>query len=179
MRRRKLLQDRVTGGITTIEITEGAGGWHPHLHCLCDCRWLSIHTPAPRPTDSKAVVKQKCDHARMELSAIWSDTLKVPQAIVLAKRKAPGDGLAYATKYGLKGTTMIQSKLPIAPLIRVIATSRLLSTFGNCHAVPENLEDEGKTKCTCKECGATKSYMPEEVAHRMIRGMMNAAGKRK
>lgn len=163
MRRRKLIVDRVKGGIVTVECTNTGKGWHPHLHALIDCEWLAIHTPPPTRRDSAAVVRQKCDHARLELSAVWSDVLKVNQSIVLAIRKEPGHCINYALKYAVKAADLIACQEPIAPLIEVIQKSRMLSTFGTLREKGLDDEEEEKPCACCRNCGAVDSIVPESV----------------
>lgn len=165
MRRRKLMQDRVPGGISTIEVTEGEGGWHPHLHILADCRWLALHTPAPAWQDSEDVKRQKYDHARLELSALWSQVIGQEQASVLALRKSPGECLRYALKYAVKGSDLINSRLPVAPLIRVLSKSRMLSAFGTMHGHPLHDPEDEKPAAVCHECHNETEWIPDHVLH--------------
>lgn len=162
-KRRKLVEQKIRGGITTVEVTEGETGWHPHLHIIADCRWLALHVPAPAWNDSPATVRQKCDYARLELAALWSQVLGQEQASVLANRKAPGEALAYAMKYAVKGSTLVESRLPIAPLIRVLSKSRMLSAFGSMHG--QNLEDpeEEKPGAICNQCMQPTEWIPEFI----------------
>jgi predicted RNA-binding Zn-ribbon protein involved in translation (DUF1610 family) len=168
MRRRKIIASKVTGGITTIEVTAGNGGWHPHLHLLCDCEWLACHVPKPTRRDSAAVVSQKCDHARLELNHVWSSVVKQPASIVSALRARSGDALAYSLKYAVKGSDLADSKLPIAPLIRVLSKSRMISAFGDFHGRIKPDDEEEKPKCQCPDCGEEKTWIPAEIAHRAI-----------
>lgn len=168
-RRRKLVEKCIKGGITTVEVTEGEGGWHPHLHIIADCKWLALHVPAPAWQDSADVIRQKCDYARLELSALWSQVLGQEQAAVLANRKKPGEALAYALKYAVKGSTLIESKLPIAPLIRVLGKSRMLSTFGSMHGLDLSDPDEEKAGSICSECQNVTDWIPEFIVDGIYR----------
>lgn len=168
-RRRKLVETKIKGGVTTVEITEGEGGWHPHLHIVCDCQWLALHVPAPSWRDSIDVQRQKYDHARLELSALWSQVVGQKQATVLANRKAPGEALAYALKYAVKGSTLIESKLPIAPLIRVLGNSRMLSAFGTMHGLKLEDPDEEKPAAICRECMRETEWIPEFIVDGIYR----------
>lgn len=167
MRRRKLLVSRIKGGIATIEITNTGNGWHPHLHILCDCKWLALHVPAPTFADSPDVKRQKYDHARLELSALWCSVIKQDQSIVSALRAKSGDALAYAIKYAIKGTDLINSPDPIAPLLRVLEKSRMISAFGDMHDVDAQIQDDEKPKCTCKDCGQIQTFMPDWIVEKM------------
>lgn len=169
MRRRKLVVDRIKGGISSIEITNKGQDWHPHLHVLADCEWLAIHTPPPTRKDSQDVKRQKYDHARLELSAVWGSIIKNPVAIVSALRIPAGEALKYALKYSVKGNDLIDSKNPIAELIRSISKSRMISTFGSMHGlIQEDPEDE-KPVCLCGNCGEVSSYIPVDIVERFMR----------
>lgn len=170
-RRRKLIDTKMKGGVTTVEVTEGEGGWHPHLHIVADCQWLALHVPAPHWTDSVEVKREKYDYARLELCALWSQVVGQKQATVLANRKAPGEALAYALKYAIKGTTMIESKLPIAPLIRVLQKSRMLSAFGSMHGLNLDDEEEEKPRAICTSCMQETSWIPEFIVDGIYRNL--------
>jgi hypothetical protein len=174
MRRRKIMEKRVRGGVTTIEITNHGNGWHPHLHILCDCEWLSIHTPPPRGHDSAAVFKQKCEHAQMELSAVWANVIKSPIAVVWVERKKPGDCLAYAMKYAVKGSDLIECREKIGPLIDVISKSRMVSAFGDWHGRIAPDDEDEKPGCCCTNCGAEKSWIPESIVDSLYRRSYDA-----
>lgn len=169
MRRRKLIDQKIDGGIATIEVTNRGEGWHPHLHVLCNCRWLALHVPEPRQRDSEAVKRQKYDHARLELSALWAQVIGQENAVVSALRAKAGDALAYVLKYAVKGSDLINSPDPIAPMIRCLEKSRMISAFGTMHNLEAELIEAEKPKCKCKNCGATDSLMPDWIVDRMMR----------
>lgn len=166
MRRRKLMKDRVQGGVSTIEVTNKGNGWHPHLHILCDCEWLAIHTPPPTRKDSPEVFREKCHAAASELSWIWADVVKNEHGIVKAIRKPPGEVLKYAMKYAVKGSDLIDSPDPIAPLLRVMSKSRMISAFGNLHGNIPPEEEEERPACVCGACGEEKAWVPEAIEDR-------------
>lgn len=169
MRRRKLIADRVQGGISTIEVTNEGRGWHPHLHILCDCEWLALHVPPPNRRDSPAVKRQKFDHARLELSALWAQVVGQEKAIVLAKRVAGKEALAYSLKYAVKGQELITCKDPIEPLIRVLSKSRMISAFGDMHGKGLDDPEDEKPACICPDCMQETSYIPQHVVDLMMR----------
>lgn len=166
MRRRKIIASSISGGLTTIEVTAGVGGWHPHLHILCDCKWLAVHVPAPTQRDSPDVVRQKCEHAKIELERIWSNVVGQPASIVAALRARSGDALAYSLKYAVKGSDLIDSPLPIGPLIRILSRSRMLSAFGDFHGRITPDDEDERPRCSCPDCGETASFIPAEIAAR-------------
>lgn len=165
MRRRRLIMDRISGGIASIEVTNTGNGWHPHLHALVDCQWLSIHTPPPNSWESAEVVRQKCDHAREELSAIWGSVINSATAIVLAARVRDDRAAMYLLKYATKGSELLESPEPIGPLIDVLDRSRLISAFGNLHGRTQEMDGGEQPGFACIGCGAEKTYIPNAVLH--------------
>lgn len=167
MRRRKLLADKIRGGVASIEVTNKGKGWHPHLHAIVDCRWLGIHTPEPTWRDSPGVRKQKCEHAQMELSSIWGSVIKSETAVVWVERVVNDSRLNYILKYSVKGSELLECKEKIGPIIKVMEKSRLVSAFGELHGRTSEMDDEDRPCLECVECKTSHSYMPDEVLMRM------------
>jgi len=163
MRRRKLIASQIPGGVASIEITNSGNGWHAHLHAIVDCEWLAIHTPKPEWSDSRDVKIQKFEHARLELSGVWSSVIKSPHAVVLAKRARDKNVAAYVLKYACKGSDLINSPEPIGPLLKVMDRSRLISAFGNLHGRTAEMDDDEKPGIQCTECQNEKSFVPLAV----------------
>lgn len=169
MRRRKLIAERVLGGVAAIEVTNKGKGWHPHLHAVIDCVWLAVNTPAPTGRDSINVRNQKYEHARLELSAIWGNVLRQPSAIVLAKRIKDQSAAVYMLKYATKSSELLECKESVGDLIDVLDKSRLVSAFGNLHGRTREMQDDERPGLECENCGNLKSYLPQEIIDRMTR----------
>lgn len=163
MRRRTLIQRQIAGGVAAIEVTNNGKGWHPHLHAIVDCHWLALHTPAPQRGDDAETIREKCNGARLELSALWAAVIKHPHAIVLAARIKDPAAAAYALKYCTKAAELLECKERIAPLIRVLAKTRLVSAFGNLHGRMAELETDDFPGCECPECQAVASKVPSSI----------------
>lgn len=161
-RRRKLWKEKVKGGIGTFEITNKGNGWHPHLHAILDCRWLSLNVREPHRRDSKETQAEKCRLAQAELSASWADCIGEPEGIVWITRVPPGEVVDYILKYGVKGSDLIDSPQDIAPMIRVLQKTRALSGFGSLFPMPSP-DDEEPGGVGCDSCGALGAYMPDDV----------------
>lgn len=169
-RRRKLISTKVKGGVATYEITNKGKGWHPHIHAIMDCRWLSLHVPEPLRTDPGEVVKQKGGLAKAELSALWANQIGQDIAIVDVARVYDKEKIAKEVlKYAMKGSDLIESPTEIAPLLRSIKGTRLLAGWGSMHPMPE-LDPEDNPAIACDKCGAEKSFLPEEVIKYLVRG---------
>jgi hypothetical protein len=161
-RRRKLIRERIRGGVATIEITNIGNGWHPHLHAIADCRWLALNTKEPHYRDSQEIKQDKYRMAKAELSTLWADQIGEDNGIVQAKRLRPDDPGYYILKYAAKCTDLLDSPDPIAPMLRVMRTTRTISGWGHLHPLPSPDADTG-AECKCGECGATKSLLPNHV----------------
>lgn len=162
-RRRKIIKQQVKGGVATFEVTNKGNGWHPHLHAVMDCEWLAINTPPPRRGDRKDVIAEKCRRAQEELTAAWSDMINVPWSSVWVRRVYGKDISAEILKYAVKGSELIDSPDPIAPMLRVIKSTRMLSGWGSLFPLPSP-DEEQSPGVACTACGAVKSMMPEELA---------------
>jgi len=168
-RRRKLIVERIKGGVASYEITNKGKGWHPHIHAICDCRWLSLHVPEPLRTDNKETVAEKCKMAQREVSSLWANQIKQDTAIVDVRRVYDSKKIVLEVlKYAMKGTDLVASKTPIAPLLRALKGSRLLAGWGSLHPMPE-LDPEEEPELECPKCKETKSYMPADIVMFMSR----------
>jgi hypothetical protein len=161
-RRRKLIREKVKGGVAGFEVTNKGNGWHPHIHAVMDCRWLSLHVPEPYRLDTAATVKEKCRLAQLEVSALWADQIDEPGAVVWISRVYGDNVAAEVLKYAAKGSDLIASPEPIAPMLRVMAGTRMLSGWGCLHPLPSPDEDE-ESGVTCQSCGSEKSFLPNDV----------------
>ena len=168
-RRRKLIRDRIKGGLATFEVTNTGNGWHPHLHALADCRWLSLNVPEPTWRDSADVKREKIDASLAEVTALWSEQIGVPRAGVHVRRAYGERVIAELCKYAAKGSDLIECAEPIAPMLRVLKSTRTLAGWGSCFPLP--CPDEGiQPKVQCRDCGAEKSMLPAEVVSFLTRG---------
>ena len=156
------MSSRVLGGVAAFEITNKGNGWHPHIHAVMDCEWLSVHVPPPFRWESKAVKKQKCEMAQKELSAAWADQIKSPHGIVWVRRVWGENVVQEILKYSVKGSELLESPDPIAPMLNVIKQTRSLAGWGSLHPLPSP-EEEEPFAVECNGCGAQKSFMPDEL----------------
>lgn len=163
-RRRKIIASRVKGGVATFEVTNKGEGWHPHLHSVMDCRWLAIHTPEPNRHDSKEATEEKCRRAQEELSAAWADCIGQPLAVVWVRRVYGNSIVREVLKYAAKGSELLESPDPIAPMLRVLKKTRTLSGWGSLYPLPSP-DIDSDPKVGCDQCGAIKSWIPTEIAH--------------
>jgi len=170
LRNRRLWKETVKGGVAAIEVTNKGKGWHPHLHALVDCRWLAIKTPEPRKNMKKTDKIQYYQSARRELSDTWAHILGQSEAIVLAKRANGVEVVKEILKYSVKGSELLDSVDNIAPMLRVLEMTRLITTFGSLYGRTKELDEiENKESCPCGKCGESGHMLPDSVVSYLIR----------
>ena len=161
-RRRKLLREKIAGGVAAVEVTNNGSGFHPHLHAVVDCQWLSLFTREPRSRDNPDTVKELCKSAAEELGTLWAQQLNQETASVKVGRVSGEQATIYSLKYATKAAELLAMSGELAPLIRVLRKTRLVSGFGSLHPLPA-IDQESKPGLCCADCGLESSWMPETV----------------
>lgn len=133
LRHRRFWKDRVKGGIANVEVTNIGNGWHPHLHCVIDCRWLAVETPEPRARDSAEEKRAAFKSAAAELERHWAKCLKQETASVKVKRAFRDTITKEVVKYSVKSSDLIECQGSVGAVIRALEGTRLMTTFGKCH----------------------------------------------
>lgn len=173
LRRLRWWTKSVKGGIAGIEVTNTGKGWHPHLHMVLDCRWLAVSSTAP-PTHWSADAKRtRYTQANHEVRDQWSLCLG-RKGNVKTKRATPSESgkskgiAAEIIKYSVKGSDLLQCQDPIAPILRMLDGTRLLTSFGSAYG---HLRDWDKVKVptACNQCGQSGNWVPTKTALRMMR----------
>jgi hypothetical protein len=173
LRRLRWWQKCVKGGVAGIEVTNTGKGWHPHLHMLLDCRWFGVTTTAPGrdwSTDKKAA---RFRAANRETTDQWSlclgrkGGLKAKRAYKSETGKSKGIA-AEIIKYSVKGSDLIKCDEPIAPILRMLDGTRLLTSFGSAYGKLRDW-DTPKVPSACGQCGKSGYWVPTRTALRMMR----------
>lgn len=164
LRNRKIWKSRVTAGVAAVEVTNKGAGWHPHLHALIDCRWLAIHTPEPPRGIKGEELKIYTESAQRELSANWAEILGQEMAVIHVKRAHGSTVIDEILKYSIKGSDLLTAPQKIAPMLRMLDMTRLVTTFGTLHGKGKELDalDESGG-CPCDECQAIGTKLPDDV----------------
>jgi len=169
LRRLRWFQNKVKGGITSIEVTCGENGWHPHAHLIIDCRWLSVQVPAPPYRCTKRALQKLCKAAREEVGEQWRLCLRADKRVQVAVSRARPDAAREALKYAVKATDLAETQLPISPLLRILRVSRLVSAWGSVRRYRLEEKDrepeEGLPGVKC-ECGCD-SWVPDFVDRKL------------
>jgi hypothetical protein len=131
LRRLRWFRTKVRGGITSIEITCGANGWHPHAHLVIDCRWLSVQVPSPPYACGQRELQRLCKAARAEVGEQWRLCLRAEQRVQVAISRARPEAAREVLKYSVKAADLVETSLPLAPLLDILKVSRLMSAWGS------------------------------------------------
>ncbi|MGZ5506923.1 MAG: protein rep [Limisphaerales bacterium] len=163
-RRTKFWRDRVKGGVAGIEVTNKGKGWHPHIHALIDCRWLST-TPRPQHGESKQNVARKCEAAKRELTRMWKKTIREKNAITWVQRCNGTTAVTEVLKYSVKGSDLLASTDAIGPLIHQLRATRLTTSFGSMFGLRITEMDNPRP---CENCGNFE-HLPDFVIDMQLR----------
>ena len=147
LRQRKLWKKRVKAGAAAIEITNTGRGWHPHIHALLDCRWLAIDTPEPTARMSPEAQAVRFRQAAEELTEVWQKCVKTRTASQVKVKRADMHAAREVMKYAVKGSDLIDAPDEIAPILRMMDGTRLVTTFGDCYGL--TLPEEERPPLTC------------------------------
>lgn len=169
LRQRKLWKAHVLGGAASIEVTNIGNGWHPHLHAILDCEWLAWKTPKPKASDSRDRKMKLCEKAGAELERVWSKCLGQASSSVAVKRTCGEDVVQEVMKYSVKGSDLVDSPDNVAPLIRCLEATRLVTTFGSLFGKKLLRADDSERPPLMCKCGASGMFLPEELVARLAR----------
>lgn len=172
LRRQRWWKKRVAGGVASFEVTNRGKGFHPHIHALIDCRWLSVTVNRPAPGASNDAFRSAARRALTEVADVWSlavgrkGTLKVRAVF----HRDDGDSTAAmreVIKYSVKPSDLIEADDPGA-IVHELSLSRNLVSWGTAYRHPSLRKAEAAaTECEC--CKATRSFMPDDVIARICR----------
>jgi len=162
LRQRRLWKLTVRGGFVSLELTNRGEGWHPHLHIVCDCEWLSLRVCPPRRADTQEAKAQKFKSASCELEQCWAEILEQKTASICVRRVHGAAGEKNAAvetmKYAVKPGALLESEGRASDVIRAMERTRLFRGFGSCAKLKL---DTPREPSVC-ECGACNSFVPEE-----------------
>jgi len=172
LRRQRWFKKCVRGGVASLEVTNRGKGWHPHIHALMDCRWLSITVNRPAPGSSTDAFRAAARRALNEVADVWSlavgrkGSLKV-RAVFHRDASDPTKAMREVIKYSVKPSDLIETEDP-APLIRELSLSRNLVSWGSAYRHPTLRKPAAAaTKCEC--CSGEKTFLPDDVIARICR----------
>lgn len=161
--RRTKIWSRCLGGAYGLEVTEKGRGWHPHLHAVIDCSWLSHLVPAPTRFTSKWERKNLSERAHAELCGVWGMCLRQDGADPSVwVRRCDSNAANEIAKYAIKPAELLSLGEKAPTLIDQLRSCRLTATFGSLRGVPL-VEDESSTPSGLPcDCGSPE-WMPDNL----------------
>lgn len=158
LRRTKLWKTNVRGGVVALEVTDKGNGLHPHLHVVCDARWIALHTPAPSGRETQEELAAKFEGAANELQCAWQHATAIPEHMSLWIRRCDQNAAHEIVKYSLKSEDALKCHGEIAPLLRMLDAVRTVSTWGSCRGV--KMPEDETPRLTCPAGHADWSTTP-------------------
>lgn len=168
LRRLRWFVAKVRGGVVGFEVTDTGKGFHVHAHALFDCKWFAVTTTAPRVGADKETWKKKARAAAKEVAQQWSLCCGRP-ASMQVRRVWTRDGgdirpaLVETLKYSTKGSDLVESARSASAIIDQLDRTRMITSFGTCHGLPEFKRQRSAPKMCA--CGCSE-WLPEDVLER-------------
>ena len=167
--RRQKIWKPVVGGLVGVELTNKGRGWHPHMHILCDCKWLGGETPEPKRWHSRARKAELCRASSEELMLAWSACIGQMVSSIKVRRCDGATAVREVLKYAVKGSDLVESIDRIGDAIRAICGGRLSTPFGSMFNLRKELREK-KKPFPCPACAAVGTMVPEAVEENIRRG---------
>jgi hypothetical protein len=166
LRRTKLWTKNVKGGLVGVELTNKGHGWHPHLHTLCDAKWLAMKTPEPQRWHSRTRKAELCQQASQELMETWSGLIGQLVSSIKVRRCDGETAVREVLKYAVKGSDLVECEEKIGDAIRAISGGRLTTPYGSMFGLKEELKQR-KKPFACPTCNEVGTMIPEEVEEKI------------
>ena len=139
LRRRKFARNW-EGGFYRLECTNDGNGWHLHIHCLIDAKWIDAD----------------------QLKQQWMSVTNGLGYIVRVRDCRQADYLNEVTKYVAKGAQLAAWKpSEIATFVRAFTGRRTFGVFGSLYGARTKFAEfiasirEARPKCSCGSCNVT------------------------
>lgn len=169
LRRHRWWKRAVQGGVAQLEVSNRGKGWHPHIHALCDCRWLSVTVPSPRANATAEQFRAIARRACSEVAASFSDCLGGRRSSVKVRRVWRRDGgdisgaMREVLKYSVSPDTLNRPTKEVVECIHALDRTRNLVSWGTLYRRPELKRVKHPLAC---KCGSIGSFITEnEVDH--------------
>jgi len=170
LRRLRWWKNRVKGGVAAFELTDNGNGWHTHVHALIDCQWLAVDEGAPPVGATKEAIRAKGKRSAKELSEQWSLCVGRPGSVHVRRVRGGVENMrkacAEVLKYAVKGTDLAAMKGDAAPVIREMAGSRLVVSWGTFYRHPA-IKRQKPAPAMCK-CGCDSWRIDLSIAQRLL-----------
>jgi hypothetical protein len=154
LRRLRWFRRCVRGGVAAFECTNTGDGWHWHVHALIDCQWLAVTTLQPSRNASKEEWIKRGKIAAKEVGEQWSLCADRPASVHVRRvwKRDAGDvtkATAEVLKYAVTAESLLTIKEPVAPMLRLLAGTRLVTSFGSCFGKAPKPPKRPPLMCPC------------------------------
>jgi hypothetical protein len=154
LRRLRWFRRLVPGGVAAFECTEHGKGYHWHIHALLDCKWIAPTVPHPPYGCSKAQWHRSAVAACTETAEQWS-LCTGRESSIDVRRVWGRDGgdvrraTAEVLKYCVSAETLLGMNGPVAPFIRLLQGTRLITSFGTMFGKAPKPPKRPPLMCEC------------------------------
>jgi hypothetical protein len=145
-----------------------------------DCRWLSVSVPEPGPFSKKETWVQRGKAACREVAEQW-ELCTGRKSSVHVRRVWKGDdgdvtkACMEVLKYSVSSESLLSSPDEIAPALRMLDGTRLVTSFGTFHG--KGIKRERNKPKVC-ECGCS-DCLPEFLVPRSSREIVNGISRKR
>jgi hypothetical protein len=167
LRRHRWWKHAVRGGVAQIEVSNTGKGWHPHVHALLDCRWLSVTVPTPKAGATSDTWKRIATAACREVAEAFSDCLGGRKSSVKVRRVWRNDAgditgaMKEVLKYSVSADSLADRPIDeIVECIDALDRMRNLVSWGTLYRRPELKRKKHPLAC---ECGKIGCFVPERM----------------
>lgn len=136
----------IVGGLRSIEVTRGKGGWHPHIHAL-----IFTESPLPIAPDGKWPV-----WFNQVVSDAWKE-LTGGESYIIRGERYDGRAIEMVKYLGKPQDVGNMDAEKLAELSEWIRRKRTAQTFGSLYGkLPDEEQEEPEhDHCTCSDCGGS------------------------
>lgn len=171
LRRLRWFRRCARGGVAAFECTAKNEGYHWHVHALIDCHWLSVTALPPHPQASKAEWIKRGKIAAKEVGEQW-ELCTGRRASVHVRRVWKKDGgdvtkaCLEVLKYAVTAETLLSMTQPVAPMLRMLQGTRLVTSFGTCFGKAPKAEKRPPPMCKCGCADRIPSFLVPDTTKR-------------
>jgi hypothetical protein len=168
LRRLRWFRRACLGGVVGFEATNNGKGWHWHAHGLVDCEWLAATVEKPARNAPKDLWISRGKAAAKEVGEQWSLCTQRPSSVKVRRVWTRDDGdvtkaCMEVLKYSVTAASLINAPDAIAPALRQLDGTRLITSFGTFFGKGIKRKRNAPKMC---QCGCSDA-IPEQFAPRV------------
>lgn len=154
LRRLRWFRRCVLGGVAGFEMTNTGKGWHWHIHALLDCEWFAVSAEKPARNAPADLWKARGKTAAKEVGEQWTLCTGRPSSVKVRRVWTCDDGdvtkaCMEVLKYSVTAASLLESPEPIAPALRLMDGTRLVTSFGTFFGKGTKRKKNAPQVCPC------------------------------